>query len=89
MIGKKLFRAVFLAALSQFWTQKLAIFSQSEQCYAKLEQLFSPTVIYKLKMISNDVPQLLKMHDEQRVVVRRKYAVKQDCKLYYPTVGAQ
>ena len=40
-------------------------------------------------MISNDVPQLLKMHDEQRVVVRRKYAVKQDCKLYYPTVGAQ
>ena len=28
------------------------------------------------------------MHDEQRVVVRRKYAVKQDYKLYDPTVGA-
>ena len=28
------------------------------------------------------------MHDEQRVVVKRKYAVKQDYKLYDPTVGA-
>ena len=28
------------------------------------------------------------MHDEQRVVVRRKYAVKQDYKLYDPIVGA-
>ena len=40
-------------------------------------------------MISNDLPQVLKMHDEQRVVVQRKYAVKEDCKLYDPTVGAQ
>ena len=43
---EKHFRAVFLAVLSQFWIQKLAIFSRPEQCYAALEQLFSPTVIY-------------------------------------------
>ena len=38
-------RAVSLAVLSQFWVQKLAIFSRPEQCYAALEQLFSPTVM--------------------------------------------
>ena len=43
---EKHFRAVFLAVLSRFWIQKLAIFSRPEQCYAALEQLFSPTVIY-------------------------------------------
>ena len=37
-----------------FGLQKLATFSLSEQCYAVLKQLFSPTVIYKLKKISND-----------------------------------
>ena len=50
---EKHFRPVFWAVLSQFWTQKLAIFSQLEQCYAALEQLFTPTVIYKLKMTRN------------------------------------
>ena len=43
---EKHFQAVFLAVLSQFWIQKLAIFSRPEQCYAALEQLFSPTVTY-------------------------------------------
>ena len=51
---EKHFRPVFSAVLSQFWTQKLAIFSQLEQCYAALEQLFTPTAIYKLKMTRND-----------------------------------
>ena len=35
--------------------KKLATFSQSEQCYAVLQQLFIPIVISKLKMISNDL----------------------------------
>ena len=43
---EKHFRAVFLVVLSQFWIQKLAILSRPEQCYAALEQLFSPTVTY-------------------------------------------
>ena len=30
-----------------FGLQKLATFSQLEQCYAVLKQLFSPIVIYK------------------------------------------
>ena len=53
----KYFRAVLLTVLHEvnFGLQKLATFSQSEQCYAVLKQLFIPTVIYKLKMISNDL----------------------------------
>ena len=56
MIGKY-FQAVLLTVLHEvnFGLQKLATFSQSKQCYAVLKQLFSPTVIYKLKMISNDL----------------------------------
>ena len=88
MIGKTV-SSCFLSSSKSILDTKIGHLFSVGKCYAKLEQLFSPTVIYKLKMISNDVPQLLKMHDEQRVLVRRKYAVKQDCKLYYPTVGAQ
>ena len=53
----KYFRAVLLTVLHEvnFGLQKLATFFQSEQCYAVLKQLFIPTVIYKLKMISNDL----------------------------------
>ena len=56
MIGKY-FRAVLLTILHKvnFGWQKLATFSQSEQCYAELKQLFSPTVIYKLEMIGNNL----------------------------------
>ena len=53
----KYFRAVLLTVLHEvnFGLQKLATFSQSEQCYAVLKQLFSPATIYKLKMMSNDL----------------------------------
>ena len=56
MIGKY-FRAFSLTVLHEvnFELQKLATFSQSEPCYSVLKQLFSPTVIYKLKTISNDL----------------------------------
>ena len=55
MIGKYV-GAVLMTVLHEvnFGLQKLATFSLSEQCYAVLKQLFSPTVIYKLKKISND-----------------------------------
>ena len=48
IIGKY-FQAVLLTVLHEvnFGLQKLATFSQSEQCYAVLKQLFSPIVIYK------------------------------------------
>ena len=53
----KYFLAGLLTVLHEvnFGLQKLATFSQSEQCYAVLKQLFSPIVIYKWKMISNDL----------------------------------
>ena len=52
MVGKY-FQAVLLTVLYEvnFGLQRL----QSEQCYAMLKQLFSPTVNYRLKMISNDL----------------------------------
>ena len=33
-----------------FGLQTMATFSQSEQCYVVLEQLFSPTFIYKFEL---------------------------------------
>ena len=51
----KSFQADFLAVPSHFIFKKLAIFSQWEQCYAVQEKFLSPTAIYKLKMISNDL----------------------------------
>ena len=56
MIGKY-FQAVLSTVLHEvnFGLQKLATFSQLDQCYAVLKQLFSPIVIYKWKMISNDL----------------------------------
>ena len=57
MIGKY-FRAVLLIVLHkviQFWITKIGHLFPVRKYYAVLKQLVSPTVIYKLKMISNDL----------------------------------
>ena len=50
-IEGKYFRAVLLTVHHKvnFGLQTMATFSQLEQCYAVLEQLFSPTFIYKFE----------------------------------------